>query len=382
MSLSDALIRGQRWPLPGIPSGEGVLVEGGSGVDVARVIVQDNDRAGIDIQSGSSATIRDVFLVGQRSRDPLDAGSGVGLSANGGASLEAHRLTARGNARRGVHVAASTATITDVHLSKNAQGEPDQLGLYLGGGGQLIARRVQAEGEGVMVAEQASRLVLSEASLIGAPEGPGFLFALQGSTLKATKVVITGRANPNLLLSGGNAEITDAVVAGDDGGILVEAFGQARLERMLIDGARFGLRVRGASVEGHDVVLRSTTIHGIAVESDSRATLARVKLDSTKGLGVRVKDLSQIDIQDLIEIGTATAGRGVHVDTGGRFNGSHLLIEGNEAYGLEGSPQADGFDLTDGEISRNPTALFGLVPADLSCCLVRVRYRDNGTILR
>lgn len=381
-SLSDALVRGQRWPVPGVPSGQGALVEGEARVDIERVIVQDNDRAGIEVHSGAFASMRDVSIVGQRVVDPNDAGSGVGLSANGHASLEAHRVITRANARAGVRLAATTATLTDVHLSENGGRGTDEVGLFVVAEARLIARSVQVEGEGVVVAGPISRLVLSEAALLGTPQRPASLNVLDGSFLSATRMVIRSRSNPNIWVEGARASITDTVIAGDTGGIVVQAGGQADLERLLIEGARIGLRVQRSGVEARDLILRGTTLMGVLAEIDSSATLARVKIEANEGVGVRVRDQSQLDIQHLTEIGTTSIARGGHVDAGSTLLSSHFLIEGNEGYGLEGAATASGLDLTDGEIARNIAAFVGLVPADLSCCLVRVRYRDNGSLLR
>jgi hypothetical protein len=113
--------------------GTGVLVQGGSHLDGARLAIRDNRQAGLAVlEPGSSAVLTDVEVTGTRERACApttcpDLGLGDGVLSAIDATIDITRLLIRDNARAGVHVGGGAIDLHEGLVERNPIGAAVQV---------------------------------------------------------------------------------------------------------------------------------------------------------------------------------------------------------------------------------------------------------------
>ncbi|MEZ4235462.1 MAG: DUF1565 domain-containing protein [Myxococcota bacterium] len=230
----------------GHPSaGAGLVVGNGAAVTASDVLVQ-GARVYAAIASGTGAqlTLTDAELLDPFPGDAL--GIGGGLLAQGGAALDAERVTVRGATGVGVLVDDATATLTDVDVrgTLRALDQTAAAGAAVQAGGAL----------------DAELLVVSES------EGPGLL--VSGGSAGCTGCDLLGNTFAGLVVtSGGDATLSDAQLADT----VVDASLAGGLGAV-VDGRQSALDLQGSTVTGN-------ALGGVSVTGDAAVTLVGNVLD-------------------------------------------------------------------------------------------------------
>jgi hypothetical protein len=300
--------------------GAGVLVANGAEATLLDTELASPWDVGIAVSGPSTASLTRVTLIGVLpAAEGGVGGGGTGVSASGGAQIEAVDLSVHGASLYGV---AATGAGTAVHLDQlrivdaiSAPGGPASsgIGLVATDGAQVDASDALLQGNrvyGAVVSGGGASLTLTDADVLDTEPGEaaglgGGLLAQGGGSLVAARVTVAGATAVGILVDGSEAVLTDVEVQGT--------------ARGLDQSAASGLAIQRASaVEGSEVVVADTQGPGLVVsDATGTCTDCRVSRNAFAGLVVvSGGDLTYTDgrIADTVPDANLSGGVGVLVD--------------------------------------------------------------------
>lgn len=366
-----------------------------AGLDITDSLLTDNGDAGIYSEgSAIDLSMKRTVIRGTTPRTLVTA-FGVDLALGTSADIADSEITANEGSNiivgAGNQLELATSVIRDGALDSHGEGG---LGINAAGGEATITHSAFLGNiEAALRAGKAGTITVDHSVVRGTKSGShGFgsgLAAADGSTLTASKIVVTGTQGVGATSFGSKVSLTDAVVRaqvpapdGDFGdGVYVFGAGTLSLTRVaILDNARAGADVFDARTEASfDHVLISGTKPlptgtmglGIAAGSGSHASVTSTVIASNRHTGIYVFDGSTLDA-------TKTSIRDTSTQTSGVPLGHGILVTDSKRAVITGCEirRSAGIGLA---FSRSAAIVTGSTVADNA---VGIHAQDGSTLVQ
>ena len=420
VELVDVVIRGDG-AAPDSRVEQGIVQSAGTGT-LSRVLIEEAGWAAVDMWDGSlGATDLVVASTSAVEGDPF---SGYGINAFSG-TLTVERAHVAQNVNCGIITDADSVTLTDVTVVETRESVPTPSGASFGCAMQISARtatleRIRARenvryGVSLLGEETVATIrdvhVTDTVGSVADGEGGEGIFALQGATVDAERVMVERSEFAGFAIRDGSTFTATDLVARDvtapdnfgisGYGVRVEVGGDARVNRGLIE--RIGLAGihvvdDGSTFTGSDLVVRDMMgeeqfgLHGwgLGATNGGQADLTRVRFSRpryvglvTNGAGSRLTAVDLV-LEDTLEArcaddlcADAPFGIGLGAYSGAAVDLRSFLITRSHVIGVQLAGEGM-IDLADGEVSMSPVgANVQTDPFMIERLTSDVSYREN-----
>lgn len=420
IELSDSVVRDT---LPQDATGvlgRGVEAELLATATLARVVLERNHSAGAFAGDEATLDLSDVRILDTRSAADAE-GAGHGLDGYGDAIVTARRIVIRGAADAGIDMSeGSRGTVDDLVLEDVGPRASDGAfgrGLSSQGGSRLEVRRAivaRSHSAGAFAGGEGTELVLTDVAIRDTrpqPSDDGYgraIDAFDRAQLTVDRLHASDSFDVGVALVETVATLRDVVVERTlprlaDGtigrGMVLQGGAAVTLERAIVaESTEAGVAVlgEGSHLDATDLLVRDTASaplgagRGLAVQQGGTATLARVRLQTSREVGLFVSEVGSVvtgtDVQVLdtltreceIELcGDFGAGIGIGSYAGAAVTLESFRVERAALVGLQLA--RDGvMDLSVGVVRDCPVgANVQTEGFDVARLSDRVIYRDN-----
>ncbi len=419
----DVVVRRTRPRTSDETLGRGVSVVLGATAIIHGLLVEDSVDAGLLVGGDRTTFTGTDGLIRRTMSAPTTGEDGAGAFVQMGGLLTLERVAVEEVRSVGVFAVGlgSSAELTDVSVeavTADAR-DLDGHGMVVSEGASLSGTRVHIEestASGLFVTDADSRAEIEDASIRAtAPSSDGGggrgINVQDGASLTLTRALVEANHETGIFVDGSAIALTDVRVADTqlraDGyggrGINAQLSSTVTVARVAVDGSHeVGvLLAGGSSLEGEDLHV-SDTRESTAPGGDGRgmsiqlsdATLRRVSVRDSHGLGIFVYGVSHLEasaivVEDTVAAdcsittctGTLAHGHGVGVYGDASADLSDLLIQRSAVCGIHIGEGAE-VDLANGVIRENAIgACVQNADLDLARLQHDVAYDDNGTNL-
>ena len=373
-TLEDVVVEGTRSNDSGY-YGEGVLVDSGARVSIARAVVTENVNSGVYAGGDRTWLEAEDLVVSNTQSRPVDGQLGAGFLVMAGANADLSRSELRGNRAVGLYVLGPSCYLRAEQVVVSETLRPDLpspiddrwrgTGISVSNGGRASIEQVAVENSadvGCLATDEDSLLevrhfVVRDTEGPAAGEGAGLRFELGAlGVLERGLVERNGVVGITIMSEGSQLSLTDVIVRETSRrpdepleGAGFEAFDGAsvEMERVLFaDNERFGVSLNDRYTEAtvEDLVVRNTTATdddnsgiGLFVDAAATASVDRAVLIFNDYHGARIQGSgTTADLQRIVFRSTGTlAGdapgfSGLTIDGGARAVVTGSLLEQNQ----------------------------------------------------
>jgi hypothetical protein len=432
ISGSDLVVRGVRGEPSDGKYGRGITVQGGTEVSLSRVLVDDNQEAGLFVWgAGTSVEATDVVVRGTRGQG-LDGTSGDGIHVQTGAHLALSRVLVDDNRYRGLSVldVGTSVDASDVVVRGTREQESDSRGgrgIFVTRGARLSLARgllVDNREQGIFAKEVGTSVEASDLVVRGTREqasdgafGRGADVEGGAHLLLARAVMDDNRATGIAIMGADTSVAANDVVVrgtreqasnGEEGrGLNIQDGAQLTVTRALLeDNQDCGVFVQAAVVEASDLVVRDTNPrlldgsggNGVWAQLGSRVVIAGGRVERSHGVGIASLVTSTVELRDVVVSGVEPShcmpdsclgemgGFGLVAIFGGTLVATGFTVEDASLCGVLVGVDGDvptACDLESGTIDRTAIgACVQLDGFDSTRLQSGVEYRDVGVPLR
>jgi hypothetical protein len=343
--------------------GRAMVVEQGGALRLAGVALRSAREVGVDCYGGALVIERSLVTGVAPAAGQNQGGTGIFVQNGGTATVR--RTLVKGNHEVGIGVAGATLTLEDAVLADTSTGSNAvrQGVAFLANDGAIVSmRRVVVErpaGWGLYV-QGAQARVTAEDLVVADPRGtPAGEFGLgievaDGAIVDGSRVHVRGARELGVVATrGARTRLVDATIrsvgvrASDEQlghGLFAYAGGRIEASHAVVrDASRVAVQVASAtsSMALQDAEILETKAtpsskvqgRGLSFADGATGTLARVRVQDARDLGVIVEggatltaeDLSVLDVAE--ELDRGLGGRGISVQQASRFTADRVLVE-------------------------------------------------------
>jgi len=340
-----------------------IVVERGGSLRLEGVALRAAREVGVDCYGGALVVERSFVTGVTPAEGQSQGGTGIYVQ-NGGVATVRHSLVA-GNHEVGVGVAGATLTLEDTVLADTSTGSNavrQGVAILANDGANATIRRVIVErpaGWGLYVQGSLAR-VTAEDLVVADPRGtPAGEFGLgievaDGARFEASRVYVHGTRELGVVATrGARASLVDATIRGvgvrasdEQLGHALFAYAGGRIDAshaVVRDASRVAVQVASptSSIALQDVEILETKStpstkaqgRGVSIADGATASMARVRVQDARDLGVIVEGGAMLTAEDLTvldvveELDRGLGGRGISVQQGSRFTADRVLVE-------------------------------------------------------
>ncbi len=329
LTFSDSIVRGTESQPRDHSYGIGIDVSGATST-LTRVVVEGNRMIGISADgAGTSLTMSEVVVRGTRSAE-ADGHFGRALSVSGGATVDGTHLVLEDNQEAGMVIDSSgtEVTIRDSIVARNRPREDDGdlgSGAILRSGSHTVFERVQLVANhdiGVMVEGEGTRVELTDVVIedtepdVDLNTGRG-MNVQEGAEVSVLRARIEGNQEMGVIAAQSLVSLEDVVVRNTTGrgtdrrfgrGIGVQADAKLTLRRVLLDdNMELALAVMdGATAMIEDLSVRGTMRQhvddlgssGILVHGAATVDATRIDIQQVRLIGVLTGEASTVTLRE------------------------------------------------------------------------------------
>jgi hypothetical protein len=329
--------------------GAGLTVQHGSTADLREVALVDNQGAGLLVtESGSRATVNGFVIHGTRpGLDELGADLSAGAAARGGGHVELGAGAVLASTFRALDAdgAGSRVTLSGAVIRGVTSPVPNASAVSVTGAASVGLDHVvvtEIASTGIWAATGGTATL--DDVLVSQPPAEGLRSEARGAIIARHVTVDRAVAAAALVCDpGSTVALTDSLLLESRWAAQAVDGGSASLERCVLDGdAAAALHASGGAIAATAVTVRDGG-EGAVAERGGTVSLTQVLLERSASAGLRVTDpSSHLDadrcvVRDTLPDGTGDRGRGASALSGGSLGLKRTALLGNRQAGIYAS---------------------------------------------